>query len=133
MMIKYYHPAGVLEDGKIYCTYCETELDEELFGDIPCSIQTANRLYFDRYIFEISVWNCRAELLVFTEDKNGRRKYHSLEASEDTMDKIEELVLDSIHESGGAINISGLYPLSEKLVKFLKDSLESGKFRIVES
>jgi len=82
-------------------------------------------------LFEISVWNCRAELVCYTEDANGRRKYFEIQADDEVLDRLDELVYDSVYKAGGAINISGLYPLSKELEHFLWSGIAEGKIRIV--
>jgi len=82
-------------------------------------------------LFEISVWNCKAELVCYTEDSNGKREYFEIQADDDVRDQLDELVYDSVYKAGGAINISGLYPLSKELERFLWSGIAEGKIKIV--
>jgi len=48
------------------------------------------------------------------------------------MEKIDKFVLDSIYKAGGAINWSGVYPISEEFEKFLCDGLSTGCTKLIE-
>lgn len=129
--VRYYHPAGVFGKEKIVCHMCGVELDEKFLSEIPCSIQTANRLEVDGYVFEVMVWNCEVKLLVSVEEEWGRRRYFEIEySSEDVKKRVDELLLSSVEKAGGSINMSGAYPLSEELVGFLVDCWEKGEIKV---
>jgi len=81
--------------------------------------------------FEVSVWNCKAELLCYHEDPAGCRTYYDIKAPEEVRDKIAELVEASVYRAGGALNISGIYPLSPELERFLWEKLQEGTMKIV--
>jgi len=96
------------------------------FGELRTISEVATAL-----LFEISVWNCKAELVCYTEDPNGRRKYFEIQADDEVLDQLDEFVYDSVYKAGGAINISGLYPLSKELERFLLSGIAEGKIKIV--
>ncbi len=117
---KYYHGTARYIGGVLYCEECRQVLDAKrpLLSDKPCVFENwiTNINGFD---FQISVWNCTAELLVFKENfEEGiiKRDYFELEITDEKIKElIDKYVIDSIHEIGGAINISGVYPLNEDL------------------
>jgi ribosomal protein L37AE/L43A len=120
-MAKYYvHPEARFENGKYVCSYCGRELPggkaEQPF---PCT--TSVETPFDTEI-SISVWDCRASLLM-----NIGGKWKALEdvidLSEKEKKRLEELVEESIAEAGGSITWSGIYPPSPKLCKFVNKIL----------
>ena len=49
------------------------------------------------------------------------RRYRKIICDEKTKEKINELVIKSVEEHG-ALNISGLYGLSDELVEFLENN-----------
>lgn len=128
----YYH----LETGynpnspESYCLRCGSKIVESNLSEQPCSVPTAAQSLYKDYRFEISVWNCRANLLCFTEDKNGNRVYFDLQADDNTLSAIDQLAEESVYKVGGAINFSGIYPLSEKLENFIEDGIKAGKIVI---
>ncbi|MEM2056865.1 MAG: hypothetical protein QXO76_01225 [Thermoproteota archaeon] len=130
---KYYHlSAHSAGDKVIYCTACGVELDSvTLLGDLPCIHPTAWCSVFNsRYYFEIQVWNFQASLQCFTH-KDFTRVYYKIECDEDKSEKIAELTVKSVYEHGGALNISGVYPLSSELEKILEEGLLDGSIRIL--
>jgi len=127
-MRKYYHPTGVVTNGEVYCTYCGEKLDDKGMSGIPCSVQTANHYITDGYNFAVNVWNCSANLIVFKEIGNTR-EYYDIVADKKTLDEIDALVIKSVYESGGAINWSGMYPISDELAKYLEEKIGNGEIR----
>lgn len=83
--------------------------------------------------FEISVWNCRASLLAFREDDGGREYYDIEIEDKELKKKIDKEVVESVYDVGGAINISGLYPLNNKLEMLLEEGLKTGKIKLKAS
>jgi len=81
--------------------------------------------------FEVSVWNCIAELVAYTETPDGKRCYLDIVADEEVLDRLDELAEESVYRAGGAINISGLYPLSDELKCYLVECLARGTIRLV--
>jgi len=81
--------------------------------------------------FEVSVWNCQAELVCYHEDETGRRTYYRIHAPKQVMDRIQELAEQSVYAAGGALNISGIYPLSDELADYLWARLKQGMIFIV--
>lgn len=98
----------------------------------PCSIPTATQSLLDDYRFEISVWNCKASLICFKEHDNTRQIF-SLDTTPEIKEQIEALAEDSVYQAGGAINWSGIYPLSEELENFLEDKLKNGEIKLIEA
>ncbi len=121
----YYHPSFYLaEDGKWRCSYCHKVSNNGMIPE-PCVYPTAAQSVFDDYRFEISVWNCRVSILCFVES-NGKRDYYTIECSSNEIkEKLNKLAKNSVYDAGGAINISGIYPLSEELENFLEDKIKN--------
>lgn len=106
---KYYlHPTAEVRDGKWICTYCGAELPQNLKTDFPCTVSV--KVPFDEKV-EVSVWNCQAS--VFVENVNI-----SQFCREKEVERLEKLAEDSVYDAGGAINWSGQYPPSDKLVRY---------------
>ncbi len=122
----YYHPSAYYypDTKKIVCQDCGVELNENGMSSEPCLIPTAAQSVLDNLKFEISVWNCRAFLLCFTEER-GKRRYYKFDCSEEIKEKIDKLAIDSVYKAGGAINFSGIYPLSEELENFLEERIKN--------
>lgn len=71
--------------------------------------------------FYVDVWNMNARLGIFENKKHGGtsrviENFDNLEISEDMLE-------GCIHDVGGALNISGHYPINEKVKEKLKDHL----------
>lgn len=64
------------------------------------------------YIF-VDVWNCRCELRAMTNDENGNGKTVAIDDWQDYL--TEEDLVQAIEEHGGAINMSGHYPISDSI------------------
>ena len=130
-MRKYYHPEGIIKDGKIVCKICGAELDTHLMGDTPCAIPAASRLQIDGLNFEISVWDCKASLDIFSERGNGREYYEYL-TSEKEKKVISEMIENSIYESGGSLNQSGIYSVSSDMELFLENLIKTKAIKFVK-
>lgn len=113
-----------------YCLRCGSKIIESNLSEQPCSVPTAAQSLYEGYRFEISVWNCKAGLLCFTEDKYGNRTYFDLKADENILSAIDQLAEESVYQVSGAINFSGIYPLSETLENFLEDGIKAGEIVI---
>lgn len=72
---------------------------------------------------EVNVWNCQAQV-IYRGDDGSLIDY---ECDAETEDKLDELAYNSVYDAGGAINMSGLYPPCEELIRFFSDSIKSGK------
>lgn len=73
-------------------------------------IQRLTKELAGRYLY-IDVWNCQARLMLMELDERGSGKAELVEqdvVSEDDM-------MAAIEEAGGAINISGHYPISDAI------------------
>lgn len=130
MKIKYYHGSAYLKNGEFVCSKCGAKLDKYGRSEKPCIIPTANVLINEDYEFAISVWNCEAKLIAYRLDEKGRVHYVSLLIEKNIKEKVNSLILDSIYQVGGAINISGWYPFSKELVEFMKENFKKGKIKI---
>jgi len=107
---KYYlHPSAEVKDGKWVCIYCGAELPQSLKTDFPCT--TSPKTPFDEKV-SVSVWNCTAT--VFVEDVDIAQFCTQQES-----EKLDKLAEDSVYDAGGAINFSGQYPPSDKLVRYV--------------
>ncbi|MEM3829008.1 MAG: hypothetical protein QXP36_07340 [Conexivisphaerales archaeon] len=86
----------------------------------------------DQYIFEISLLNFQPTLLCFQEDLDGNRKYFELKLTDPIQEEIvHDMMIDSIEQAGGALNISGIYPISRKLRHFLTSEIKEGKIEVI--
>ncbi|MEM3370013.1 MAG: hypothetical protein QXE90_04165 [Candidatus Micrarchaeia archaeon] len=101
---------------------------ESNLSEQPCTVPTAAQSVYRNYRFEISVWNCKASLLCFTEDKSGKRKYYSLQTMDNSLSETtNRLAEKSVYDVGSAINFSGIYPLNKELEEFLEKNLDNKK------
>lgn len=78
------------------------------------------RAYEGKYLV-VDVWNFRATLSVRTFDETGS------ETSETVVDmppELQEILEAGVYEAGGAPNVSGIYPLSRKVVLRLVQEIE---------
>lgn len=133
-MVKYwYHPEGQIRENGCFCTYCGKKLEEKLQNLHPekCKIATAAVSLWNGYMFEISVWNLIPSLLVFKQKESGERIYLKLEVSPEIEAEYQRLLYSCPYEAGGAINISGIYPLSTKFEAFLEKHLADGNIKII--
>jgi len=111
----YIHPAAYF-DGKWVCPYCGKELpvDEKELPitktDFPCTVSPP--IPFDEEV-SISVWNCRATVLL------NRQPIDYDRLPKRQADKLERLAIESVERAGGAINWSGIYPPTEKLCQYI--------------
>ncbi|MCS7124699.1 MAG: hypothetical protein NZ932_04710 [Candidatus Bathyarchaeota archaeon] len=115
---KYYlHPSAVFHEGKAFCQYCgrELPLDERglptLKTDWPCTVSAP--LPFDEEV-SVSVWNMQATVLL----NKKAIDYDRLPKKQ--ADKLERLAVESVEKTGGAINMSGIYPPTEGLCKYIE-------------
>lgn len=134
-MIKYwYHPFLERKEDGCFCKYCGIPMEGELQYLHPqkCRAATSAVSLWEDYMFEVSVWDMRASLLVFRHDNSGQRIYLKLDISPEIESMYKKLLNSCPYEAGGAINISGTYPLSEKFENFLEEHLNSGKIKIID-
>lgn len=68
------------------------------------------------YFFFINVWDCKASLAVMEMYANGSGKSYPVEQEIISDEELEEALWDA----GGAINMSGHYPLTPELIHRLK-------------
>ncbi len=130
MKKKYYHPEGIFKNGKFYCKMCGIELGEELFSEVPCTYPTSSISNLGELNFEIQVWNLTPRLLVYQGDY--KRKYYKVIADEKVKEKLHNLMVESIYEAGGALNFSGVYPLSNKLERYIEKMYNEGRIKFEE-
>lgn len=64
----------------------------------------------------ISVWNCRATLIIEEAHEDGSVEAYIVEDS----DEIEDELIRAVEEQGGAINISGFYSPTARLLEVIK-------------
>jgi len=64
----------------------------------------------------VDVWNLQPRLFiqVFDEDGSGIS-----ETVTDVPEELKELLEESVYDAGGALNVSGIYPLNQKAIAFL--------------
>jgi hypothetical protein len=118
---KYYvHPSAELRDGKWVCPYCLKELPQDLCTDFPCSVSVKQP--FDSEI-EVNVWNCEARVVVKGEIVDPD-KLPMCKAM-----KLVRLAVDSVEASGGAINMSGIYPPSNELCEYVEQLRKRGQLQ----
>ncbi|NIA09614.1 MAG: hypothetical protein GWP10_07770 [Nitrospiraceae bacterium] len=79
-----------------------------------------NQLLKDRagYYFYIDVWNCRAQLHIMHTRETGNATSGAVE-----IDIPDEMIMDAIHEQGGAINWSGHYAISDGIRERLQQAM----------
>lgn len=133
-MVKYwYHPFLEIKEGRYYCKYCGILMEEKYQYLHPkkCKAATSAVSLLKDYMFEVSVWDMKASLLVFRHNK-GQRVYLRIEVSPEIEAEYKKLLYNCPYEAGGAINISGNYPLSEKFENFLEKHLNNGKIKIID-
>jgi len=108
--MKYYiHSAAQVKDGKMVCVACGAELPNgTLKTTFPCA--AGYSIPFDENV-QISVWNCYPTVFVLGIALDEV-------VSEKEKERLYDLAVDSVEAAGGAINFSGMYPPSEKLVRF---------------
>jgi len=64
----------------------------------------------------IDVYNCRWNIGRWVETGKSGRTLDYITLTDSQYDALDDLVYESIEDAGGAINISGQYPLSEALL-----------------
>lgn len=122
----YYHGEVYIEQGRGVCSLCGNEVDNLLLSEIPCAIPTSYYTVFDELeeysdvFWIIKVSNFRAALLAGR--PAGAGIHHSIVEIKDKYlaEQLESILLASVEANGGAINISGLYGISEDLANVLK-------------
>lgn len=124
----YYHPEFEFRNGRFVCVHCGVVSPDGL-SEHPCVIPTAAQSIYEDLRFEISVWNCRPELVCFKEEGTSRR-YLDIKITSNLKKKVEDLIIKSVHDAGGAINFSGIYPLNEELEKVLYEGIKNRKILI---
>jgi len=123
MPLRLYHHAGGMyrEDGKVVCQKCGAELDDNLLSADPCLIQSTSVIYHDGLYWFINVSGLHAELCI-AKNIIGQTQYLKIRcADKATAKKLHDLVLRSVEEEG-AINISGLYSVSDELFNFIENN-----------
>ena len=88
----------------------------------PEDLEQIKRYYQEldgSYFFYINVWNCKASLAVMEMHADGTGKGYPVEQDIISEEELEEAVWDA----GGAINMSGHYPLTPNLIRKLKEFL----------
>jgi hypothetical protein len=116
MSRKYYiHGTGELrKDGKLYCTVCGRELPgNTLKQPFPCTV--SHETPFDEDV-QISVWNCYPTVLY-----KGAVIEEAWSLTEAEKDRLYDLAVESVEQAGGAINMSGRYPPTEALCRYIAE------------
>lgn len=72
--------------------------------------------------FYVDVWDMKPRLAVFENKKHGGTS--RVIEDVDVLGITEELLEKAIHDHGGALNISGHYPVNEEIKNVLKDFLK---------
>ena len=115
---KYYvHPSAEVREGKWFCPYCGRELPQDLRTTFPCSLSVKQP--FDSEV-EVNVWNCQARVVVKGEIVDVDR------LPERQAVKLVRLAVDSVEASGGAVNMSGIYPPSNALCEYVEKLRKRG-------
>ena len=70
------------------------------------------------YYFYIDIWNCSPSLAIGENDETGGGSSHIIEDPPIT----EEEMVAAVEDAGGAINMSGWYPISQEVEDRLKGS-----------
>ncbi len=84
--------------------------------------EALNKLHKEQvgFYFYVDVWNCNASLALMHVKPDASMTSERIEITEE----LEDELIQAIEEAGGAINMSGHYPLSEKLKTSLMILLE---------
>jgi len=87
----------------------------------PGDIDRLNALLAEKagYYFFINVWNCQAHLALIHNTATGGGRADRIEDFE------SPLLEKAVYKAGGMINLSGWYPLSNRLETLLKKKLET--------
>ncbi len=83
-------------------------------------IERLDELHIEQagFYFYVDVWNCSASLALMHVKTDGSMNSERIDYPD------EDELIQAIEEAGGAINMSGHYPLSEKLKTNLMNLLE---------
>jgi len=123
----YYHSEIVYRDGKFVCNACGEEVDEFLRSTNPCVIPTTSATVIDNLPVLISVYNCVAFLVAEVSKEDGGVLVVSFDYDDSIADQLERLLERDIEMAGGAINMSGYYPLSDKTARRIQKWFREGK------
>jgi len=75
---------------------------------------------------EVSVWNMQARVIY----RNDASEIEPYTCSEDVQSRLNDLGLRSVEDAGGAINMSGIYPPNNDMIKFFRDSIRRDVIRL---
>lgn len=115
----YQHSGMLISEKETICPLCHEELDENLMSPNPCVYDTTSFVKYNGLWWFINVWNCRAQLCA-AENTSGTIRYREIVCPEDLRDTLQELTEESVEEHG-ALNISGLYGPSDRLMEFIEE------------
>ena len=116
----FYHHAGTITpEGESVCPDCGVKLDDGLLSPNPCKYDTTSFVRYKGLWWFINVSNCRAELCA-AENITGKIRYKEIVCPKDMQDTLQKLVEESVEEHG-ALNISGLYGPSDRLISFIEE------------
>jgi len=113
----YIHSGILTGDGRVVCSLCRVELDENLMSPESCIYDTASLVKHDGLWWFINVSGCQAKLCA-AENFIGKIGYRKIICDETIEEKLRELVIKSVEEHG-ALNISGIYGPSDRLMNFI--------------
>ena len=89
--------------------------------EITCQgdIDRINQMLAEKagYYFYVDVWNCQAHLAIMRNKAEGSGTMHRIE------DFDSPLLEKAVYQAGGMINLSGWYPLSNRLKTLLQKKL----------
>ena len=123
----YYHSEIVYRDGKFVCNACGEEVDEFLRSSNPCVVPTSTVTVINNLPICIAVWNCVAFLVAEIPKDDGGVLVTAFECDDAIVDQLERLLERDIERAGGAINMSGYYPLSDKTARRIQKWFREGK------
>lgn len=99
----------------------KAELDDNLLSADPCLIQSTSVIYHDGLYWFINVSDLHAELCI-AKNIIGQTQYLKIRCTDKALaKKLHDLVICSVEEEG-AINISGLYSVSDELFNFIENN-----------
>lgn len=127
----YAHAGGEYVNGRLVCSDCGVELDDNLLSGEPCSIPTAWYTEYDEMpglLWFIDVGGMRVSLMVMKGGEDGWRPV-SVSVKDDE-EEIRRVLEKCVYEAGGVISISGHYGLTDEAAHRVLEWLKSGAVKI---
>ena len=124
---RYFHAEVVYQGGELICRACRTKVDAMLRSTTPCIIPTTFATIVNQLPILISVYNCKAILIAEIPVSPSTVRLIAFDYADDIADEIESLLEEDVYKCGGALNMSGFYPLSNRTTERVAQWLAEGK------